>query len=360
MKRIAVLPGDGIGEEVMAEAIRVLRAVEPLTGERFELTHALVGGAAYERYESHFPAETRAVCEEADAILFGSVGGPVSEMHLPKWKNCEASSILAVRSAFRFHANLRPVKVLPELAEMCPLRPEVVAGGVDILFVRELLGDLYFGEHRMEVRDGVRIARDVAEYDEKQVRAVAVVAFEAARGRHKRVTSVDKANVLETSKLWRAVVREVAEDFPDCRLNEMLVDNCAMQLVVNPSQFDVVLTTNMFGDILSDVGAVLPGSLGLMCSASFNERGFALYEPPGGSAPDIAGQGIANPIAQILCVAMMLRHSFRHAAAADAIETAVDTVLRDGLRTRDIARGSAGALGTREMTDKIVERIGAA
>lgn len=357
MKRIAVLPGDGIGEEVMSEAIRVLRAVEPMTGESFELTHALVGGAAYEKFNSHFPDETRAVCQNSDAILFGSVGGPVAEMHLPKWKNCEANSILAVRKAFRFNANFRPVRVYPELSEICPLKEEVIAGGIDILFIRELLGDLYFGAHTTGVENGVRVARDVAEYTEDQVRSVAHVAFQAARGRKKRLTSVDKANVLDTSKLWRAVVREVAAEYPDCELSEMLVDNCAMQLIVKPSQFDVVLTSNMFGDILSDAGAVLPGSLGLMASASFNAEGFGLYEPPGGSAPDIAGKGVANPIAQILSVAMMLRFSFKQAGAADAIERAIERTLQDGYRTRDIARGTGQVLGSSEITDRIIERL---
>ena len=357
MYRVAVLAGDGIGPEVMEQAIRVLRAVEPSCGQKFELVPALVGGAAYEKFGEHFPEQTKKICQDSQAILFGSVGGPVSEMHLPKWKGCEANSILAVRKAFSFHANLRPVRVFPQLAEICPLRPDLLKSGIDILFVRELLGDLYFGEHRTFERGGERVATDVAEYTETQIKKVAKVAFDAARLRSKRVVSVDKANVLDTSKLWRVVVREVAADYPDCELSEMLVDNCAMQLITHPAQFDVVLTSNMFGDILSDAGAVLPGSLGLMSSASFNDSGFSLYEPPGGSAPDIAGKGVANPIGQILCVAMLLRYSCGLKPPAEAIERAVERVLDDGLRTADIATAGHQAVSTGAITDAIIAAL---
>jgi 3-isopropylmalate dehydrogenase len=355
--RVAVLPGDGIGEEVMAQALRVLETVARKFDCPFEFQRGLVGGAAFEEYGSHFPDQTKQLCLASDAILFGSVGGPVAEMHLPKWKNCETNSILSIRKTFHFHANFRPVRVYPELREISPLRAEIIERGIDLLFVRELLGDIYFGEHRTDERGGQRVAVDVAEYTEEQIRTVARTAFEAAQKRRCKVTSVDKANVLDTSKLWRAVVRETAQEFPDVELGEMLVDNCAMQLVINPSQFDVILTSNMFGDILSDAGAVLPGSLGLLCSASLNKEGFGLYEPPGGSAPDIAGTGTANPIAQILSAAMMLRFSFSRSREADAIERAVHEALASGLRTGDIRQPNMHLVGTQAMADAIIERL---
>lgn len=354
---IAVLPGDGIGEEVMTQALRVLDAVGAKFGHELEYRRGLVGGAAFDAFGVHFPEETRALCAGCDAILFGSVGGPVAEQHLPKWKSCERDSILAIRKAFQFNANFRPVSIYPELKELSPLRAEIIDRGVDLLFIRELNGDIYFGEHKTFEREGRRVATDVAEYTEDQVAAVAHTAFRAARKRRKKVTSIDKANVLDSSKLWRAVVREVATEYTDVELGEMLVDNCAMQLILNPSQFDVVLTSNMFGDILSDAGAVLPGSLGLLSSASLNAEGFGLYEPPGGSAPDIAGRGVANPIGQILSAAHMLRFSFSMLAEADAIERAVREALAAGLRTGDIARKGAPTIGTVGMTDAILERI---
>lgn len=360
-KHIAVLSGDGIGEEVMAQALRVLESVAVQFGHQFSTTQGLVGGAAFEKFETHLPDETKAICQSSDAILFGSVGGPVNEMNLPKWKNCEANSILSLRKLFQFNVNMRPVKVLPQLEHLCPLKSEVVARGVDILFIRELLGDCYFGEHKM-VRDekGRRVATDLGIYNEDQIYSIATVAFKAAKSRRGKVTSVDKANVLETSRLWRAVVREVKESFPEITLEEMLVDNCAMQLIKDPSQFDVVLTTNMFGDILSDAAAVLPGSLGLMASASLNAEGFGLYEPPGGSAQDIAGTGTANPIAQILSVALMLRHSFGLEAEAQTVEKAVEGALVSGYRTRDIYGNSEEGVNLVDcsgMTEAILERI---
>ncbi len=353
-KSIAVLPGDGIGEEVMAEALRVLDKVGERFGHRFNCQRALVGGAAWEVYRSHFPDETRKVCEKSHAILFGSVGGPVSEQHLEKWRNCEVQSLLAIRKTFSFNANFRPVRVFPELKDLSPLKREIIERGVDLLFIRELNGDLYFGEKRRFIRDGMRVATDVAEYTEAQVTSVAHTAFQAAMKRRKKVTSVDKANVLDVSKLWREVVHEVAREYPEVRLEDMLVDNCAMQLIKDPSQFDVVLTGNMFGDILSDAGAVLPGSLGLMSSASLNAQGFGMYEPPGGSAPDIAGKGVANPIGQILSVAMMLQFSFGLLAEAEVIEVAVSETLKAGVRTADITSGWEKAVGTREIADCIL------
>jgi len=356
-KAIAVLPGDGIGEEVMAEALRVLEAIETSFGHNFALRHGLIGGAAYDRYHTHFPEETRELCRNSDAILFGSVGGPVQEIQLEKWKGCEAGSILAIRKEFCFNVNFRPVKIYPHLGDISPLRREIIDRGVDILFLRELVGDCYFGEHKTTSRNGLRYATDLCEYAEDQIAAIAHVAFKAARERKKKVTSVDKANVLDTSKLWHAVVHEIGQDYPNIQLEHMLVDNCAMQIIRDPSQFDVILTSNLFGDILSDAAAALPGSLGLLGSASLNKQGMGLYEPPGGSAQDIAGQGIANPIAQILSVALMLRFSFNLNSEALAIERAVEDALAAGYRTRDIYRGVGKLVGTKELADQIVMNV---
>lgn len=353
-KHIAVLAGDGIGPEVMEQALRVLRLIEKIFNHKFTVNNGLVGGAAYDVYKSHFPEETKELCSKSDAILFGSVGGPVSSMHLDKWKNCEANSILSIRKTFNFNANFRPVKIYPVLAQSCPLKMEIIEKGVDLLFIRELVGDLYFGKHSTVTENGIRKASDVSEYDENQIASVAHTAFQAAQKRKSKVTSVDKANVLDTSKLWRQVVHEVSKTYPDVELEDMLVDNCAMQIIKNPAQFDVLLLSNMFGDILSDAAAVLPGSLGLLSSASFNASGFALYEPPGGSAPDIAGTGIANPIGQILCVAMMLKYSFNLLAEATLIESAVENTLIDGYRTKDIWIDGDKLVGTKEMTDEII------
>lgn len=351
---VAILAGDGIGPEIMSSAVEILERTCPST---FEFREALVGGAAFDQFGSHFPAETEQICRDCRAILFGSVGGPVAEMHLPKWHNCEANSILAIRKRYQFHANLRPMRIFPALQNISPLRDRVLGGGIDILIIRELLGDLYFGAHTLETINGVRTARDVCEYDEAGIARIARTAFTAARQRSKRVTSVDKANVLATSKLWRAVVHEVHGDFPDIALEDMLVDNCAMQLIQNPSQFDVLLTPNMFGDILSDAGSVIPGSLGLTPSASLNAEGFGLYEPAGGSAPNIAGQNIANPIAQILSAALMLRLSFQMEQEALRIEQAVEAVLAAGVRTKDIAEPGTTAVGTTEFTRAVLERL---
>lgn len=354
-KTIAVLPGDGIGPEVMAQALRVLEHIERKFSHKFEIKLGLVGGAAYEEHGEHFPEVTKNLCAKSDAILFGSVGGPISQMNLPKWKNCEARSIIAIRKTFSFNANFRPVKVFPELLDICPLKREVIERGVDMLFIRELNGDIYFGEHKTCIKDGKRFAMDVAEYTEDQIASVARVAFEAARKRRNKVTSVDKANVLDVSKLWREVVHEVQKDYSDVQLEDMLVDNCAMQIIRDPSQFDVILTGNMFGDILSDAGAVLPGSLGLLASASLNAEGFGLYEPPGGSAPDIAGKGIANPIAQILSVAMMLRFAFNLSQEANLIERAVEKAIGSGIRTVDIVSKLDTPVSTEGMTDAILK-----
>lgn len=352
-KTIAVLAGDGIGQEVMPQAIKILKAIANQYHHHFHLQEGYIGGAAYDKFGAHFPEETKLLCERADAVLFGSVGGPTQESQQPKWKNCEKNSILALRKTFELQANIRPAKVYSELAAICPLKENLIANGLEFVIVRELVGDIYFGEHRQWVQDNIRYASDVAEYNEEQIAAVANFAFQLAKNRGKKLTSVDKANVLDTSKLWREVVSEIAKEYPTVQLEHMLVDNCAMQLFLNPKQFDVILTANLFGDILSDAAAALPGSLGLMPSASLNKKGFGLYEPSGGSAPDIAGKNIANPIAQILSVALMLRYSFELHQEADIIEKAVSKALQAGFRTKDIAKPGEPYVGTNEMTEAI-------
>lgn len=335
-KTIALLPGDGIGKEVVDATLVVLKKIEEKFGHEFSYKEALIGGAAFEKYETHFPDETREICKDVDAILFGSVGGPILEADLPKWKNCEANSLLAIRKAFKFNANFRPAVVYPELKQICPLKDSIIKDGVDVLIVRELTGDLYFGEHKTYTENNEEHALDVATYSESQIRSIAHTAFQAAMKRGKLLHSVDKANVLDTGKLWRKIVTDVNQQYPEVKLEHILVDNCAMQIIKNPAQFDVILAPNMFGDILSDAAAVLPGSLGLTPSASFNEEGFGFYEPSGGSAPDIAGKGIANPIAQILSASMMLKFSFNLILEAEAVEKAVSTTLSQGYRTKDI------------------------
>lgn len=356
-KKIAVLAGDGIGPEVMHQALRVLKHVADKFGHRFIFTEALIGGAAYQVYGKHCPEDTLAVCRASDAILFGSVGGPQSEITHDKWRDCERESILSLRKAFQFNANFRPAKVYSQLKEASPLRQEIISNGVDLLIIRELLGDVYFGEHLTFIKDGRRHASDLAEYNEEQISQVARAAFDAAKRRRGKVTSVDKANVLATSRLWREVVNEVSAGYPEIVIEHMLVDNCAMQIIKNPANFDVIVTSNLFGDILSDAAAVLPGSLGLTPSASLNKDGYALYEPSGGSAPDIAGQGIANPIAQILSGAMMLRYSFGLINESASIEYAVDKVLDNGYRTKDIYSDNSILLDTNEFTNKIIDSL---
>eukprot|EP00747_Dinoflagellata_sp_TGD_P071367 gnl/TRDRNA2_/TRDRNA2_157001_c0_seq1.p1 gnl/TRDRNA2_/TRDRNA2_157001_c0~~gnl/TRDRNA2_/TRDRNA2_157001_c0_seq1.p1 ORF type:complete len:510 (-),score=88.49 gnl/TRDRNA2_/TRDRNA2_157001_c0_seq1:408-1937(-) len=356
-KKISVLAGDGIGPEVMEQALRVLDMVAEKFGHQFTYTKALIGGAAYDKYESHFPDETMKTCQESDAILFGSVGGPVDELLLPKWKGCEANSLLSLRKTFKFSTNIRPAKVYKGLQDICPLKDRIIADGIDVVIFRELLGDLYFGKHETTTVDGVRKAEDQATYDEQQIRIIMHAAFKAAQQRKRKLHSVDKANVLDTSKLWRTVADEVAKEYPDVELIHLLVDNCAMQLIVNPGQFDVIVTSNMFGDILSDAAAVLPGSLGLMPSASLNDEGFGMYEPSGGSAPRLTGQNKANPIAQILSAAMMLRYSFALDKEAAAIEMAIQQALDSGARTKDIAGKGDKILSTSEMTDSILQKM---
>lgn len=354
---IAVLPGDGVGPEVMQQALRVLKTIGDNYGHEFVTTFGHVGGTAYDEFGTHLPDATLQLCKLSNAVLFGSVGGPVIEQNTKKWKNCEANSILSLRRHFKFNANFRPVFLLPELEALCPLKKEVIGKGIDILFVRELLGDAYFGKKETFSENGQRVATDESRYTEEQVTAVARAAFAAAKNRHRKVTSVDKANVLETSRLWRSVVREVAKEYPEVELEEILVDNFAMQLLKRPGDFDVVVTSNMFGDILTDEAAALAGSLGLLASASVNADGFGLYEPPGGSAPDIAGKGIANPVGQILSVALMLRHSFALDREANAVELAVETTLRKGYRTADIYRGEGTLVDTKGMGDQVLAQL---
>lgn len=349
---VAVLAGDGIGPEVMAEAIKVLRAVESRFGHAFTFEDALIGGAAYEATGEHFPSATLATCERSDAVLFGSVGGPVDAQDQPKWKDAEKISLLGLRKALGLAVNVRPAKVYPILTPLSPLKRELIEEGVDLVVVRELLGGIYFGEHGTE---GDR-AWDVMAYTESQVERVVRFAFEAARGRRKKLTVVDKANVLDCSRLWRKVAQRIAPEFPDVAMDFLYVDNAAMQLIKKPSSFDVIVTENMFGDILSDAASVLPGSLGLMPSASLGDR-VHLYEPAGGSAPDIAGKDVANPIAQILSAALMLRHSFGLEDEARAIEMAVERVLERGVRTGDLACEGETRVSTSEMGGAVLKEL---
>ncbi len=351
-KKIAVLAGDGIGPEIMEEAVKVLSAVEEKFGHQFEFTNALIGGAAFEQDGEHFPESTKNICRESDAILFGSVGGPIDKQMEAKWKDCETNALLGIRKYFHFNINLRPVKIYESLNDIGVLREEIVERGIDIMCVRELSGGIYFGEHRTEGNK----AFDVMEYDEPTIRNVAEIAFQTAMKRRKKVTSVDKANVLDCSKLWRKVVTEVAEKYPKCELTHILVDNCAMQVLKRPYDFDVLLMPNMFGDIISDEISVFAGSLGMLPSASLNTEGFGMYEPSGGSAQDIAGKELANPIGQILSAAMMLKYSFAMNEEHDAIVNAVGKALWDGYRTADIA-GKGTFVSTTAMGDEIAQII---
>jgi 3-isopropylmalate dehydrogenase len=356
MVKIAVLPGDGIGPEVMQEALKVLAAAQEAFGFQLACTPADVGGIAIDRHGQALPDDTLRLCESSDAILFGSVGGPKWET-LPPAEQPERGALLPLRKHFNLFCNLRPAKVFPALAGASPLHPKIVRDGFDILCVRELTGDIYFGQPKGREGAGPdERAFDTMVYTRREIERITRAAFDAARMRDRRVASVDKANVLTTMVLWREVVSETAKAYPDVTLSHIYVDNAAMQLVKDPHQFDVLLCGNMFGDIISDECAMITGSMGLLPSASISESGFGLYEPAGGSAPDIAGQGIANPIAQILSAAMLLRYSLGLADAADAVETAVAGVLDAGLRTADIAAG-ASAVSTREMGDAVARQL---
>jgi 3-isopropylmalate dehydrogenase len=349
--KVAVLPGDGIGPEIIAQASKVLRKL----GLAIEFKEAPVGGAGYEAVGDPLPASTLTIAKEADAVLFGAVGDPRYDS-LPRAKRPE-QAILGLRKALGLFANLRPAQVHPELAGASALKAEVVAG-LDLLIVRELTGDIYFGEPRgIRQLNGSREGFDTMRYSEPEIRRIARVAFEAARKRSKRVCSVDKANVLETSQLWREVVTAEARLFPDLELTHMYVDNCAMQLVRNPKQFDVIVTGNMFGDILSDEASMLTGSIGMLPSAALDEHGKGLYEPIHGTAPDIAGKDLANPLATILSAALMLRYSLGQPEVANRVEAAVRRVLQSGLRTADIHTPGTRKVGTQEMGDAVVAAL---
>ena len=350
--KIAVLPGDGIGPEITAQAVRVLRAL----GLTFEMSEAPVGGAGYRAHGHPLPASTLALVKASDAVLFGAVGD-FSLDTLPRELRPE-QAILGLRKELNLFANFRPALVYPELVQASSLKPEVVAG-LDILIIRELTGDIYFGKPRgiQTLANGEREGFDTMRYTESEIRRVAHVGFQAARKRNKRLCSVDKANVLDTMQLWREVVIAVGKEYPDVELTHQYVDNAAMQLLKNPKQFDVIVTGNMFGDILSDEASMLTGSIGMLPSASLNDQGFGLYEPIHGSAPDIAGQGLANPLATILSAAMMLRFSFDMDAAASRIEHAVKKVLAQGYRTRDIAEPGARTVSTSEMGDAVLAAL---
>lgn len=352
--KIAVMAGDGIGPEIMAEALKVLEVLR-LDGLKIETEPALVGGAAFDAHGHPLPAATLALAQSADAVLFGAVGGPKYDT-LPREHRPE-KAILGLRKECDFFANLRPANVFPELADASTLKPEVVAG-LDIMIIRELTGDIYFGEPRsISGAKGERVGINTMHYTEAQIRRILHVGFRTARQRSKKLCSIDKMNVLEAMQLWRDIAIEIAPEYPDVALTHMLVDNAAMQLIRNPKQFDVMVAGNMFGDILSDEASMLTGSIGMLPSASLDASGKGLYEPIHGSAPDIAGKGIANPLAQILSAAMMLRYTFNLAEPASRIENAVRKTLAQGLRTGDIAQAKEPKVSTAQMGDAVVSNM---
>ncbi len=352
--KVAVLKGDGIGPEIVNSTLEVLRVIEDLFEVKFEFREGLIGGTAIDKTGTPLPEETLKLCKESDAVLLGAVGGPKWD-NLPTDKRPE-KGLLRIRKELDLYANLRPAKVWEPLIDSSPLKPEVVRG-TDMLVVRELTGDVYYGEPRgVFEENGKRVGINTMRYTEDEIRRVAVKAFEIARKRRKKLTSVDKSNVLEVSGLWKEVVEEVHKDYPDVELEHLYVDNCAMQLVRRPSSFDVIVTGNIFGDILSDEAGVVVGSLGMLPSASVGDR-YALYEPVHGSAPDIAGQGIANPIATILSASMMLKYSFGMDQAGELIEKAVEKTLEEGYRTPDIYSEGTKKVGTEEMTTRIIKNL---
>ncbi|MDO4327801.1 MAG: 3-isopropylmalate dehydrogenase [Lachnospiraceae bacterium] len=356
---ITTIPGDGIGPEIVREACKVMDKVGVVFGHHFQYTEVLMGGCSIDAYGVPLTEETLETARKSDSVLLGAVGGNVGNS---RWYDVAPNlrpeaGLLAIRKGLNLFANIRPAYLYKELAEACPLKKEIIGDGFDMVIMRELTGGLYFGERHTEEVDGVMTAVDTLTYNENEIRRIAVKAFDIAMKRRKSVISVDKANVLDSSRLWRKVVEEVAKDYPEVTLTHMLVDNCAMQLVMNPGQFDVILTENMFGDILSDEASMITGSIGMLSSASMNESKFGLYEPSHGSAPDIAGKDIANPIATILSAAMMLRYSFDLDAEANAIEAAVQQVLTEGYRTGDIYSEGCEKVGCSRMGDLIAERI---
>ena len=357
--RIVTIPGDGIGPEIVREACRVLDKVGEVYGHTFTYTEVLMGGCSIDAFGVPLTDEALETARQSDAVLLGAVGGDVGNS---RWYDVAPilrpeAGLLAIRKGLHLFANIRPAYLYKELADACPLKEKIIGDGFDMVIMRELTGGLYFGARRTEAVDGVLMATDTLTYNENEIRRIAVKAFEIAGKRRKHVISVDKANVLDSSRLWRKVVEEVSKDYPEVSLTHMLVDNCAMQLVMNPGQFDVVLTENMFGDILSDEASMITGSIGMLPSASLNETKFGMYEPSHGSAPDIAGRDVANPIATILSAAMMLRYSFDLGREADAVEAAVQQALTDGYRTADIMADGCVKVGTTEMGSLIAERI---
>lgn len=357
--KIGVIKGDGIGPEIVDEALKVLDKVAEVYGHSFSYTQLLMGGASIDVNGVPLTDETLAAAKASDAVLMGSIGGDAKTSpwyQLEPAKRPEAG-LLQLRKGLNLFANLRPAVLYDELKGACPLKEEIADRGFDMMIMRELTGGLYFGKRSTAEEDGVLVARDELTYSETEIRRIAKRGFDIAMKRNKKVTSVDKANVLDSSRLWRKVVEEVSADYPEVALEHMLVDNCAMQLVKDPAQFDVILTENMFGDILSDEASMVTGSIGMLASASLNDTKFGLYEPSGGSAPDIAGKGIANPIATILSAAMMLRYSFDLDKEADAAERAVELVLKDGYRTIDIMSEGKKQIGTTEMGDRICSYI---
>ena len=357
---VTVIPGDGIGPEIVREARKVLDQVGKVFGHSFDYTEILMGGCSIDAYGVPLTEEALETARKSDAVLLGAVGGDVGNS---RWYDVAPNlrpeaGLLAIRKGLGLFANIRPAYLYKELAEACPLKKEIIGDGFDMVIMRELTGGLYFGDRYTKEVDGVMTAVDTLTYNEKEIRRIAVKAFDIAMKRRKKVTSVDKANVLDSSRLWRKVVEEVAADYPEVELSHMLVDNCAMQLVMNPGQFDVILTENMFGDILSDEASMITGSIGMLSSASMNDSKFGLYEPSHGSAPDIAGKDMANPIATILSAAMLLRYSFDMDREADAVEKAVQAVLTEGYRTGDIMSEGCTRVGTCKMGDLIAERIG--
>lgn len=356
---VACIPGDGIGPEIVAEAKKVLDKIGSEFGHEFDYTEVLMGGVSIDAYGVPLTDEALETARKSDAVLLGAVGGRVgvdSWYELPPHLRPEAG-LLAIRKGLGLFANLRPAYLYPELKGACPLKESIADAGFDMIVVRELTGGLYFGARETKEVDGVMTAVDTLTYNENEIRRIVIKAFDIAMKRRKKVTSVDKANVLDSSRLWRKIVAEVAKDYPEVTVEDMLVDNCAMQLVKDPAQFDVILTENMFGDILSDEASMVTGSIGMLSSASLSEGKLGLYEPSHGTAPDIAGQNIANPIATILSAAMMLRYSFDLDKEADAVEAAVKQVLKDGIRTVDIMTDGCTQVSCSGMGDAICERI---
>ena len=356
---IVCIPGDGIGPEIVAEAKKVLNKVASVYGHEMNFKDVLMGGASIDVHGVPLTDETIQEAKAADAVLMGSIGGDTATS--PWYKLAPnlrpEAGLLGIRKALNLFANLRPAVLYEELSDACPLRKEISEAGFDMLIMRELTGGLYFGERHTTEENGIRKAVDTLTYDENEIRRIAIKGFDIAMKRRKKVTSVDKANVLDSSRLWRKVVDEVAADYPEVTVEHMLVDNCAMQLVKDPAQFDVILTENMFGDILSDEASMVTGSIGMLASASLNDTKFGLYEPSHGSAPDIAGKDIANPIATVLSAAMMLKYSFDLDQEAAAIEAAVKSVLKKGYRTGDIMSEGCSRIGCKEMGDLLADEI---